>query len=92
MLSTDVQTPRAIFAREWGYEVHHDHMGWYVVGPNEQRDEQGFNKAGYSLGFDGRKHYIECDEAWIHAYALARRVAKREEANFAKSFTDVVRL
>lgn len=92
MLSTDCQTPRAIFAQQHGYEVHHDYMGWYVVGPSEQRDEQGFNKAGHSLGFDGRKHYIECGEAWIHAYKLARRLVKRQEIAFARSFTDVVRL
>lgn len=39
------------------YEVHHDYMGWYIVAPDELRDEAGCGPDGISLGFDGRPHY-----------------------------------
>jgi hypothetical protein len=45
------------------HEIHHDHLGWYLVGPDEERDEGGFGPDGMSLGFDGRPHYATEAEA-----------------------------
>lgn len=71
--SEEIQTEAAVFARHHRYGVHHDLYGWYVIGPNEREPA-----SGRSLGFDGRRHYDECTEAWLHAQKLAARHAKRE--------------
>jgi hypothetical protein len=73
----------ALFAREYGYDVHHDIAGWYVVGPHEWHDEAGFGRDGESLGFDGRKHFADCIEAWALAYRRAKNLARRERARAA---------
>ena len=71
--SDQVQTEAAVFARHYGYNVHHDIGGWYVIGPTEREPA-----SGSSLGFDGRRHYHDCTEAWLHAQKLAIRRAKKE--------------
>jgi len=50
------------WAEDAGYDVHHDWMGWYVVGPHEEEPE-----SGYSLGFDGRRHFKLAVDAWTEA-------------------------
>jgi hypothetical protein len=58
-----------------GFEVHHDLRGWYVVAPDEERDEGGFGPDGVSLGFDGRAHFEDEDEAWEHAASIVEERA-----------------
>jgi hypothetical protein len=48
-------------ADEW--EIHHDLHGWYLVAPDEIRDEGGFRPDGASLGFDGRLHFETEEDA-----------------------------
>lgn len=74
--SRSVKTHEALFAREHGYEVHHDLGGWYVVGPTEKRDEHGYIN-GRSLGSDHRPHFADCLEAWALAYKRAVRKHNR---------------
>jgi hypothetical protein len=71
--SRDVKSSDALFAREHGYEVHHDIGGWYVVSPHEWRDEGGYDRQGRSLGFNGRKHFADCRDAWALAYKRATK-------------------
>lgn len=71
--SSEVQTEAAVLARHHGYNAHHDSWGWYVIGPNEREPA-----SGRSLGFDCRRHYADCAEAWLYAQKLAIRRAKRE--------------
>lgn len=66
--SDEVQSIYAIHARAHGYNVHHDIDGWYVICPGECEPE-----SGYSLGFDGRRHYPICRDAWVYASHLARQ-------------------
>jgi hypothetical protein len=70
--SDDVQAPEAEYARSQGYRVHHDMLGWYVVGPREREPANGA-----SLGFDGRQHYALCLDAFQRAAGLAKRRSKR---------------
>lgn len=70
--SDEVQTDAARYARGVGYNVHHDLFGWYVIGPNEKEPA-----SGRSLGFDGRRHFEDCADAWLWAQKLALRWVKR---------------
>lgn len=70
--SDEVRTDAARAARASGYNIHHDIGGWYVIGPSEREPA-----SGASLGFDGRRHFAVCAEAWLHAQKLALRRARR---------------
>lgn len=70
--STKIRTSAAQFARAHGYAIHHDIAGWYVIAPYEREPA-----TGYSLGFDGRKHFDLCADAWRRAQTLAERRARR---------------
>jgi hypothetical protein len=76
VLSTDIQTKEARIAQEHGYEVHHDIGGWYIVGPREWRDESGCDRKGRSLGSNSRRHFADCEDAWIVAYWRATNKAR----------------
>lgn len=78
-LSTDCKTADALFAQEQGYEVHHDMTGWYVVKPHEWRDGNGCDRHGRSLGWNGRRHFADCEDAWTRAAEMAR-APKKEKA------------
>lgn len=57
--------PDSLFTEdEW--QVHHDAAGFYLVGPDELRDEGGFGPDGVSLGWDGRPHFSTRFGAWRH--------------------------
>jgi len=74
----DCVTPNAIYAREHGYEVHHDHFGWYVIRPHEVR-EGDRNKRGVCLGSTrGREHFAHLEDAWRWAAEFHRRKLKRK--------------
>lgn len=53
-------------ARDAGYDVHHDMLGWFVVAPGEDDPADG-----YSLGFDGRDHFSGLGYAWLAAAQIA---------------------
>lgn len=72
--SDQVRTPSAKYARQYGYRVHHDINGWYVVGPHEEEP----TPFGGSLGFDGRWHSHDCEEAWRMAEQLASKLFNGE--------------
>lgn len=83
--SHDIKTHEATISQNYGYDVHHDIYGWYVVGPHEYRDESGFNERGQSLSADHRKHFERCADAWAAAYKRAKYKARREAATFRLS-------
>lgn len=49
------------------WECHHDYLGWYLVAPDELRDEGGYGPDGVSLGFDGRPHFETEEATWAYA-------------------------
>lgn len=55
-------------AKDAGLQVRHDLMGWYVCTDEEGEHEDDGNN---SVGFDGREHWADINEAWAAAAELA---------------------
>ena len=51
-------------AKDNGLQVRHDMLGWYICTDKEGEHEDDGHS---SVGFDGREHWPDIDEAWAAA-------------------------